>query len=159
MIWPIEPIEAADKRPKIFLILVSNSSRYTTFWAFYVFLVYIYRSIPRILRIRTDSFPVFSVYKQIHSTYSQYMYRFIPCIQRMRPNNFEYIGWNYFLYSFERDTTSKKYVCMQLDQRPVSNNQLFGPSLTIIFLLAYSDIMGNDIWILISRRIWIYVQK
>ncbi len=33
---------------------------------------YTYRFILRILRIRTDSFHIFSVYEQIHSTYSQY---------------------------------------------------------------------------------------
>ncbi len=45
---------------------------------------YTYRSVPRILSIRTDTFCVFSVYEQIHSGYSQYTNRFIPsilCIQ------------------------------------------------------------------------------
>jgi hypothetical protein len=53
-----------------------------------------------ILRICTDSFRCFSVYKQIHSVYSQYMYRFVVHIRRMRPNNFEHSELKNFLYSF-----------------------------------------------------------
>ncbi len=94
-----------------------------------------------ILHIHTDFFCVFSVYEQIHSTNSQYMYRFILCLQRMHPNNFEYSEWNYFLYRFSKDTTSKKYAPVQLeqlDQRTTRNNRLFGPSLTKKFLSTYS---------------------
>jgi hypothetical protein len=45
-----------------------------------VYYQYMYRFILRILMIRTDSFCIFSVYKQIHSAYFQYTNRFIMCI-------------------------------------------------------------------------------
>jgi hypothetical protein len=67
-----------------------------------------YRSVPHILSIRTDSFHIFSVYKQIHSMYSQYTnseilfkdlphfayslytstYRFFPWIHSIRTDSF-----------------------------------------------------------------------
>jgi hypothetical protein len=49
---------------------------------------YMYRFVPRILSIRTDSFRVFSVYKQIHSVYSQYTNRFIPRILSIQTAKF-----------------------------------------------------------------------
>ncbi len=47
--------------------------------------------IPHILRIRVDSFRVFSVYEQIHSTYSQYTNRFIPRTLSIRTDSFRVI--------------------------------------------------------------------
>jgi hypothetical protein len=116
------------KHPKTFSISVSNLPRYSTFRAFRIFSVHVqirsvysqyrYRFILcilsiwtdsfrvfsvykqqisskiyvilHILRIHTDSFHLFSVYEQIHFAYFQYTYRFIPRIQRMCPNNFAY---------------------------------------------------------------------
>jgi hypothetical protein len=54
-------------KTKIFSLLVSNSPRYSTLHSQYT-----YRFIPRILRIWTDSFCLFSLYKQVHSAYSQF---------------------------------------------------------------------------------------
>jgi hypothetical protein len=52
--------------------------------------------IPHILCMCTDSFRVFSAYKQIHSMYSMYMYIIIPCIKRMRPINLNILKEHYF---------------------------------------------------------------
>jgi hypothetical protein len=71
VIWPIEPNEAPDNRPKIFSILVSNRLDIRLF-VHSAYFQYTYRSIPRILSIQTDSFCIFSVYEQSHSAYSQY---------------------------------------------------------------------------------------
>jgi hypothetical protein len=52
--------------------------------------IFDFSCIPRILSIHTDPFHVFSVYKQIHSAYSQYMNRFIPCILSIRTEKFRW---------------------------------------------------------------------
>ncbi len=121
--------------------------RYSTFCAFCICSVYVQirstysqymnRFILHILSIRTDSFRIFSVYKQrnlvrrftsfhvfsvyvqilsaysqyikqIHSAYSQYTYRFIPRIRKMRPNNLKYLELNYFILAFKGIPLFKK---------------------------------------------------
>ncbi len=97
-----------------FFIFVSNSPRYSTFYAFCIFPVY---------GVHTDSFRVFSVYyvrtdsfvflvhtnrfirildtyEQIHSTYYLYANRFILHIRRMPRNNFKYSEFNIPPHSF-----------------------------------------------------------
>ncbi len=85
--------------------------------------------IPHILRIRTYSFRVFSVYKQIHSGYFQYMYRF--CVLRECAQIILNI-WNGIIFFAASKGTllqEKEYVCVQLNQRPTKNNRLFISSL------------------------------
>ncbi len=66
------------------------------------------------------SFCVFFIYIQIHSAYSQFTNKFIPQILSIRTDSFHVFGecaqiiiecseWNYFLQSFEKDTTSKTW--------------------------------------------------
>jgi hypothetical protein len=59
----------ADKRSKIFPIIVANSRSIRLL------------CILRIFRMHIDSFKVLSVYEQIHSANSQYTNRFIPRIR------------------------------------------------------------------------------
>ncbi len=134
-------------RRDIWIFVLSAYSQYT------------YRSVPHILSIQTDSFDVFSVYEQIPSVYSQYTnseflfkdlphsayflytYRFILRILSKRTDSFRLFGestqiiWNIqngimIFTAFKGILLQKKYVCVQLDQRPTRNNRLFGPSLT-----------------------------
>ncbi len=93
--------------------------------------------IPRILGIYTDLFHVFSVYKQIHSAYSQYKYRIIPYILWMCPNNFKICIWKELLLSqpLKGHYFKKLYVRVQLDPRPTRNYQSFCSSLTKKFFL------------------------
>ncbi len=116
VIWLIKPIEDLDKHPEIFSILVLNLPRYSTFWAFCIFSVYVLihfayfqymnRFISLILSIQTDSFCVFSAYEQqnfiwrftsfrvfsayiqILSAYSQYTNRLIQCILSIPTESF-----------------------------------------------------------------------
>ncbi len=98
--------------------------------------------IPRSLCIRTDSFCIFSVYEEIYSAYFQYTYRFDLRIRRMRPNNLEFQNGIIFFTAFERTLLQKKYLCVQLDQRPTRNNLLFAPCLTKKFFLHILIIPG-----------------
>jgi hypothetical protein len=119
VIWPIESFEAPDKHFRFWFRICLD----IRLFVHSAYSQYMYRSIPRILSIWTDSFHVFSLYKhsfhvfsvykqqnfvqrftsfsvffvyiQILSLYSQYTYRFIPPILRMRPNNLEYSEWSY----------------------------------------------------------------
>jgi hypothetical protein len=115
--------------------------------------------IPSILRIRTDSLWVFSVYERIYSTYSQgsqYTYRFVLCIRRMRSNNIKYSEWNLFSSQFLKGHYFKKqFVSVQLDSKLPGNNLLFCSSFTKKIPHAYYDNMRNDLQIQIFRRIWI----
>ncbi len=116
VVWSNEPLWALDKCPKIFLILVSNSSRssiiraFCIFWVFaqnsFLYSQYTHRLILCILSTRTDSFCVFSentqrklvwrfnsllvssIYIHIHSAYSQYKNRFIPHILSIPTDSF-----------------------------------------------------------------------
>ncbi len=65
VVWPNEPIQAPDKRSKIFSV-------------FYITQRDNFSYIPHILRICTDFFRVFPGYLQIHSAHSQYSNRIIP---------------------------------------------------------------------------------
>ncbi len=123
--------------------------------------------IPGIFRIHTDPFCVVSVYEQILSAFSQYTNRFFPRILSIRTDSLYVFGecaqiilniqnGIIFITAFKGILFKKVYtVCVQLDQRPTRNNQLFGPSLTKKILSAYSDNMRNDLRIWISRQIWI----
>ncbi len=120
---------------------------------------YMNRFILHILSIQTDSFRVFSVYKQqnlvrrfisfhvfsvyvqILSAYSQYTNRSIPHILSICTDSFCVFGeWAQiilnirngiiFITAFKGIILQKKYVCVQLDRRPTSNNRLYGPSMT-----------------------------
>ncbi len=89
-----------------YLVLVNLHSEYSqqnSIWRFTLFRVCI-------IHIRTDSFRIFPVYKQIYSAYSQCTYRFISRIRRMHPNNVEYSGWNIFFATFN-GTLPQETVC------------------------------------------------
>jgi hypothetical protein len=131
------------------------------------------RFIPDILSIQTVNFVqrftlfhVFFIYVLILSAYSQYMNKLMPCILSIPIDSFRIFRectqiilnvWNgiIFFLAFKGILLKKKYACMQLDQRPTRNNQLFGPSLTKKFISSYSDNTRNDLQIRISRRIQI----
>jgi hypothetical protein len=97
---------------------------------------YIYRFIPRILSIRTDSFSVFSVYKQIHSAYSQYTnskiylnlyliphillihtYRFYPHILSIRTDSFRIfsVQYTYRFIPHIRRMRPNNFECLELN--------------------------------------------
>jgi hypothetical protein len=109
-----------------------------------VYSQYMNRFILRILSklfLRFISFRVFSVYLQIISAYSQYTNRLNLRILSKRTDSFR-ILWEcaqiilniqnviISFIPFKGILLQKKYICVQLDQRPTGNNQLFGPSLT-----------------------------
>ncbi len=175
MIWPIEPIKDPEKRSNIF------SGWFQIRW--YIRLLCI---LP-ILSSCTDPFRVFSVYEQIHSAYSQYTDRFIPLILSVRTAKFclkiyvippiLYICTDSFhIFSeyqqilnirngiifhtaFKEILLLKKYKCVQLDQRPTTNNRLFALVWQKKILSACSDDMQDYLQIRISRRIQIYILK
>ncbi len=86
--------------------------------------------IPRILRICTNSFSVFSVHNRFVPRFSVLVHIsfciFGKCTQII--SNF----WNEIIFftAFKVILLQKNYVSVQLDQRPTRNNWLFGPNLT-----------------------------
>jgi hypothetical protein len=99
------------------------------------------------------SFHVFSVYVQILSPGSTYTYRFIPSILSKCTDSFSiFRECNQIIFNIQNGIfvfaalkgilLKKKYVCLQLDQRPTRNYRLFGNSLTKKFFPRILIIRG-----------------